>query len=52
MVRLSDVSEEKQGWNPLVPKGTTSSFGATLNLPNRALKLYSVPGEFVNALNS
>jgi len=36
VVRLSDVSEEKQGWNPLVPKGTTSSFGATLNLPNRS----------------
>jgi hypothetical protein len=51
-VRLSDVSEEKQGWNPLVPKGTTSSFSATLNLPNRALKLNSVPGQFVNALNS
>jgi hypothetical protein len=55
-VRLSDVMQEKQNWlmnlNPLVQSGAYSSFGATLNLPNRTLKLYSVPGEFVNALGS
>ena len=56
VVRLSDVTEEKQNWlmslNPLVQSGAYTSFGATLNLPNRTLKLYSVPGDFVNALNS
>ena len=55
-VRLSDVTEEKQSWlmkmNPLVSGSGYTSFGATLNLPNRALKLYAVPGDFVNALSS
>jgi hypothetical protein len=56
VVRLSEVSEEKQNWlmnlNPLVQSGAYTTFGATLNLPNRALKLYSVPREFVNALSA
>ena len=51
-VRVSDVMEEKQRWNPLAPSGAITRFVATLNLPNRALKLYSVPADFVNALNS
>jgi len=38
--------------NPLVQSGAYKSFGATLNLPARSLKLYSVPGEFVTALRS
>jgi len=37
--------------SPLVQTGGYKSFGATLNLPTRTLKLYSVPGDFVNALN-
>jgi len=55
-VRLSDVTQEKQNWlmnsNPLARSAAYRSFGATLNLPDRTLKLYSVPGEFVNALGS
>lgn len=55
-VRLSDVVEEQQSWmmklNPLVKAGTYKTFGATLNLPSRALKLYAVPGDFVNALGA
>lgn len=51
-VRLSDVIQEKRSSSLLVPSGAITLFVATLNLPNRALKLYSVPADFVNALNS
>lgn len=48
VVRSSEASEEKQNWsmtlNPLVASGAYSSFGATLNLPTRRLKLCSVRG--------
>ena len=50
-VRLSDVTEEKPGWNPLASPGSLRSFEATLNLPTRALKLSSLPVDFVNALS-
>jgi len=59
-VRVSDVAEEKHGWimkmnikmNPLISGSGYTSFVATLNLPNRALKLTAVPSDFVNALNA
>jgi hypothetical protein len=53
--KLSDVTEEQQGWavriNPLAP-ANYKTFEATLHFPNRALKLYAIPGDFMSALNA
>jgi len=54
-VSLSDAVEEAQGWafklNPLVPKDY-KTFDATIKLPDGALRLTTVPNDFVTALRT
>jgi hypothetical protein len=55
-IKLSDVTEEQQGWamrlNPLTPPGGYKTFEATFHFPSRTLKLYAIPGDFVTALGA
>lgn len=53
-VRVSEVTEQPVSWlmkmNPLMSGTNLTAFIATLNFPNKRLRLSRVSGDFVNAL--